>query len=1514
MYGLRTKNYSGERQKTKEPNMSILKLKVNQKKALWICLLAMMAVLFISGVVLADSDLPADSPAGGEATVAETDGEEHSTDTPLLSDLSDMEDMGSSSSEEEDAAIDEALPAEEDDGEAADPADGSSDEQVGETDLPDEIGTELPDEEESTDEVLEESQELAADETDATEPAEEAEIEIVNQDGEAVTQDSSTLSSGNDPRWKVGTQWYSVVTDEGSCYTGTSVGAGTCWVSSTPITTALTKIEEGLLPSDKKLYIDEGTFDEGDILISGVYLSQLNGLIGSGSETTTIIGTITLDGNKGGFTFSGLTITGGIVVENSAGNLVMTDMNVSNPDGNGLEVGVADGTPAHSGSVTISDSSFNQNSNSGARINATSTVTITNSMFNSNGDGLGVDKQAGLYINTTGVINLNGVTASVNYGRGIDIDNFSALTAKNIIANSNENYSSHDGDGFYVYSSIDRVAKVTLENVEANNNGHFGIRINGLGIVSLKNVEAVSNGDSGIDVQTANAVTINGAYVEDNSAQGIYIASAKTVTLNSITSKFNGANGVLIEGWGGTYPTLVTISSPKSGGGIMANHIEENGEDGIRVYAKGQITLTNIDSINNFNRGLTLDNCLLNSETGLCTGKGNVTINATASNWVNGITGNSEYGLWVLSKGVVAINQTNADTNGYEGIYVDTQGAIKLSQVTASNNGRNGTYLTNLSASKAQMVSILDSNFDQNYGMGVYVLTAGAITFNGSSATENYSPTIGGPLEGPVTIEDTFIGSDGGEVWGFYGNAGDEIDIIVKVDDFQSVVTLYNSIYEVIASESGNYDDNYTRITLTLTSSDWYSIWVQYSGDYDGTTIYSLMFNDPDQTRVIYPGSGALLNNSAGKANVTVSTTSNNLSNTFDGNASYGLKIISNGNISITNPDAANNSRSGLSLENPSAKGNVTILDKNAELGNVLANNGWSGLTVSTMGNIVLNSLTAQDNSREGFSLENCQYDSDLNVCLGKGTVTLSNLVSNQNGIGMSVNSYGNISLTNFNGSNNFYGITLNNQQGVGNVTLKNVSSNNNNNTGFNIYSNGQVTLSAITANHNFKTYDYIGDGGAVSDYYNADVSADQWGFDAETGVEYTLRLNASDNSNWDVNNFIGSLALYDGDGNAISFDSVSGVGTNALIATWTATADGYYYVEVTEASGNNGFYRLSVNNENFDNMTYYYVDGLSIQTVKNVIFSGAAASDISHNSLSGLYVVTQGNISLLNVTANSNGTEGTVLENSSGSGTVTVSGSNDTIRSSFNANGWQGLVISTNGKVSLNYTTAMNNGDKGIDVDNSGATTPKTVTAKNLNLYNNGADGLSVLSIGNITLAKINAQGNGMNGVYLNNTAGGDRIKISVSGENYFWNSGADGLHIETSGLATLSGIDARNNGLMGIYADAQKGINLSKSYVRNSGQDGIYLESNGAMTLTDVSSFANGNGSNGDGLRMLAHQDVKVTIKSSAFMGNEGNGIYVFYQTENQTQPVLINTVYTGNDTDSSGDKNLKVIFDTP
>jgi len=78
-----------------------------------------------------------------------------------------------------------------------------------------------------------------------------------------------------------------------------------------------------------------------------------------------------------------------------------------------------------------------------------------------------------------------------------------------------------------------------------------------------------------------------------------------------------------------------------------------------------------------------------------------------------------------------------------------------------------------------------------------------------------------------------------------------------------------------------------------------------------------------------------------------------------------------------------------------------------------------------------------------------------------------------------------------------------------------------------------------------------------------------------------------------------------------------------------------------------------------------------------------------------------------------------------------------------------------------------------------------------------------------------------------------------------------------------------------------------------------GIYLESGGNISISSTLSLSNGYyDSDGDGLYIVASPTSLVTIKTSAFMGNEGNGIEVV-----GANPVILSTWYFGNDTDGDG-----------
>ena len=103
------------------------------------------------------------------------------------------------------------------------------------------------------------------------------------------------------------------------------------------------------------------------------------------------------------------------------------------------------------------------------------------------------------------------------------------------------------------------------------------------------------------------------------------------------------------------------------------------------------------------------------------------------------------------------------------------------------------------------------------------------------------------------------------------------------------------------------------------------------------------------------------------------------------------------------------------------------------------------------------------------------------------------------------------------------------------------------------------------------------------------------------------------------------------------------------------------------------------------------------------------------HNSVTGVDVSTLGNITLNNVTANSNvNGRGAYLDNSAGTGTVAVTAPVGS-EMSFNLNGMSGIEIHTSGTVTVSNVMAAQNTGNGICIDNRYGTTPKAVTITNI-------------------------------------------------------------------------------------------------------------------------------------------------------------------------------------------------------
>jgi hypothetical protein len=206
---------------------------------------------------------------------------------------------------------------------------------------------------------------------------------------------------------------------------------------------------------------------------------------------------------------------------------------------------------------------------------------------------------------------------------------------------------------------------------------------------------------------------------------------------------------------------------------------------------------------------------------------------------------------------------------------------------------------------------------------------------------------------------------------------------------------------------------------------------------------------------------------------------------------------------------------------------------------------------------------------------------------------------------------------------------------------------------------------------------------------------------------------------------------------------------------------------------------------------------------------------------LPGIIVLSQdGDINLSEVTSSNNVGPGALLENTIGSGEITITSSQ------FNDN-TDGIVAFSNGNISLSDVIASGNDYDGAFLDNTSGAGSIIVASSQFNdngweAEEGGGDGLVALSNGDISLAKVMANHNYYAGGYLDNWWNGSTGNIFVTSSEFTGN-----------GLATMwDGLEAYSLG----------NIQVQCSRFENNGEYGIYSELNGG-TLTLTGSTFTGN-----------------------------------------------------------------------
>lgn len=452
--------------------------------------------------------------------------------------------------------------------------------------------------------------------------------------------------------------------------------------------------------------------------------------------------------------------------------------------------------------------------------------------------------------------------------------------------------------------------------------------------------------------------------------------------------------------------------------------------------------------------------------------------------------------------------------------------------------------------------------------------------------------------------------------------------------------------------------------------------------------------------------------------------------------------------------------------------------------GTVLTNLGNSNLTIQGGWDGAMNSTNIVGTSSSDVSFVFTNWNGnitlrDFAIAAGDGA-----------GFGLFINNTGNVELENVSVNG-----TTSNSFGYGDgaiietssdVQITNSEFNNNSSNGLQVESGGMVMFDTVSASNNTLTGVF---------------------------VNTCLYNNTSGlcNGNGSVTITSGTINVFNNNGfNGIVVDSGGGITMNNTQAN-TNGLDG----ALLTSADNNGTGNVDISSSEFSNNQNGY----------------------------GLDVLGDGNIDVNHVTVNNNGT-GAVLDSTYGTGYINVI--NSTFGdSNMTGNTWSGLHIDSGSTITLNNIVASYNGTNGVYLEAASDIAVTNGTFSNNVQSNYPQDpGLYASSNGgNITLINVIANNNqfGAGAVLLTNATG----NVSVSGTSQFNANGTFGVQVKTyDGDSTLTDIDASNNASKGAYVIIQKTGNVfvsGGSFVEN-GHYGIYVSSSkGDVNVEDVTVTGN-------------------------------------------------------------------------
>lgn len=634
----------------------------------------------------------------------------------------------------------------------------------------------------------------------------------------------------------------------------------------------------------------------------------------------------------------------------------------------------------------------------------------------------------GIQINSKGNITLNAVSVWDNANEGVVLDNITSGATGNILILGTLGTNSI-GDNGMDGLQISTLKNITLNTLAVSGSGGNGITVAVTGLSTsliLNNVSSYTNDGWGIiaDVggtiiwnkggawqngqnagltgggaQLGNtfsglpkAITLKDVYFDENLGNhGLLLTSLGPVTLTNISASSNAFAGLWFDNMAGFGGNVIIQRTLAEG----YNKFNLNGTIGLYIITKGSITLNRVQADENGFGNAHLDTC---QNTGTCQGRGSITINGTSIYPSEFSNSGQNQGLWISSYGAVKMTNIFANNNdgaGIEIIYsggpVSVMGTTNMFSYNGANASGGGNGLIIRTPASVSLTNVIAY---QNDGEGFDIETqssAGNVTINATLANflnpiyANNGTGIIIHAGGSVVIGkvDVSMNNKGGL---YIYNETALLPKLVTITSSRFIQNkgTYDGVYvdsigpititSVVSGENGRYGGSFDNAFATTTPA----LVTITKSTFEGNA--SLGIKVKSKAVIAVSGitvwgnqaGGALFINSKSPTSAAVNVLGTNV---FVDNASEGLRIESNGLVTVAGTTASYNGLQGILIL---TNGAVTITGSQTNL------NAREGVLITTAGNVILSSLVALTN---GYSANLA----GVNIVSTAGKVTILN-------------------------------------------------------------------------------------------------------------------------------------------------------------------------------------------------------------------------------------------------------------------------------------------------------------------------------------------------------------------------------------------------------------------------------------------------------------------------------------------------------------------------------------------